>query len=92
MIKSRSLSKKLWGNIAVLVAFILVLIFCANTLQTIQWNNTNEMGAALVKNYSAAEEHRISTFRRSWTSAGATWSSGRPWGPTPRSCGAVCGR
>lgn len=61
MRKKKSLAKKMWSNIVILVMFILVIIFCTNILRSILWKNTNEMGLSLVKNYSSAEEQSINT-------------------------------
>lgn len=61
MSRRKSLSGKLWGNIMILAVFVLVLIYCTHVLQDILCENTNEMGLALVKNYSSAEEQNIRT-------------------------------
>lgn len=59
--RKKMLAKKLWSNIIILVAFIVALICCASILRNILWENTNEMGLSLVKNYSSAEEQNIKT-------------------------------
>lgn len=57
----KSWARKLWGNIIVLAAFLLVLVSCTYILQHILWDNTNEMGMLLVKNYSSTEAQSVKT-------------------------------
>ena len=59
--KKMSLFRKMRNNILVLGAFILVIVFCAMILRDTLWRNTNQMGLALVENYTAAEESSIRT-------------------------------
>ncbi|MCM1119724.1 MAG: response regulator [bacterium] len=59
--KKKTLAGKVGSNIVILVVFILVIIFCMGILRDNLWKNANEMGLALVKNYSAAEEKNINT-------------------------------
>ena len=59
--KRRSLSKRLWGNVLIFAAFVLTLVHCANILQGILWQNANEIGLSLVKNYSFVQEQHIKT-------------------------------
>lgn len=58
----KSLARKVVGNVAILATFILLIIVCTIILRRIIWENTNKMGLALVKNYSAAEEQNINAF------------------------------
>ena len=62
MRKKKSLVRKIWRNIIIFLIFILVIIYCTNILNKILWENTNEMGLSLVKNYSSTEEQSINTF------------------------------
>ena len=59
--KEKSLIKKMRNNILVLVSFILVVVFCTLVLRETLWTNTNQMGLALVENYTGAEESGIRT-------------------------------
>lgn len=59
--KRRSLSKRLWSSVLIFAAFVLTLLLCANILQGILWQNANEMGLSLVKNYSFVQEQHIKT-------------------------------
>ena len=52
---------KIGGNIAILVLFIVAIVYCTGLLRSILLKNTNEMGMALVKNYSAAQEQSLDT-------------------------------
>lgn len=61
MSRKKLSSGKLWTNIIILAAFMLVLISCANILRSILWKNTNEMGLSLVRNYSSVEEQNMKT-------------------------------
>ena len=60
-IKDMSLIKKMRNNILVLGAFILVVVFCTIILRQTLWNNTNQMGLALVENCTSSEESGIRT-------------------------------
>ncbi len=55
------LIKKLWFNTMILAASMLVIIGCATVLHNILWENTNEMGLSLVRNYSSVEERNMKT-------------------------------
>ncbi len=57
--KKKSLSRRLWTNIMLLLAFVSAIICCAAILRNILWESANEMGFSLVKNYSSAEEQNI---------------------------------
>lgn len=59
--KQRTISRKLWRNLIILAAFVMMLAFCANILQTILQENANKMGLALVRNYSSTEEQNLKT-------------------------------
>lgn len=59
--KEKSLIKKMRNNILVLGSFILVVVFCTLVLRETLWTNTNQMGLALVENYTGAEESGIRT-------------------------------
>lgn len=61
MNRKKSLIRKLFNNIIIFVAFVLILICCTIILQNILWKNTNKMGLSLVKNDSSAEEMSIKT-------------------------------
>ncbi len=60
-IKDVSLIKKMRNNILVLSAFILVVVFCTIILRQTLWDNTNQMGLALVENCTSSEESGIRT-------------------------------
>lgn len=60
-IKKISLLRKMRNNILVLGAFILVVVFCTIILRETLWSNTNQMGLALVENYTSSEESGIRT-------------------------------
>lgn len=51
--------KKLWTNLIIFAAFMLVLVGSAAMLGNILWRNANEMGLSLVRNYSSTEEQTI---------------------------------
>lgn len=57
--KKKAFVRKLWFNIIILIAFMSALICCAGILRGILWENTNEMGLSLVRNYSSAEERNM---------------------------------
>lgn len=59
--KKKSLLRKMRNNILVLGAFILVVVFCTIVLRETLWSNTNQMGLALVENYTSSEESGIRT-------------------------------
>lgn len=59
--KEKSLIKKMRNNILVLGSFTLVVVFCTLVLRETLWTNTNQMGLALVENYTGAEESGIRT-------------------------------
>lgn len=61
MNRKKSFAGKLWTNIFILAVFMLVLVVCAGILRSILWDNTNEMGLSLVRNYASAEERNIKT-------------------------------
>lgn len=53
--------KKLWTNLIIFAAFMLVLIGSAAMLGNILWRNANKMGLSLARNYASAEEQTIRT-------------------------------
>lgn len=55
----KSFVKKLWTNLMILAAFMLVLIGSATVLSNILWKNANEMGLSLARNYSSVEERNV---------------------------------
>lgn len=57
--KKMSLLKKMRNNILVLSAFILVVLFCTIILRQTLWDNTNQMGLALIENCTSSEEGGI---------------------------------
>ncbi|MCM1262914.1 MAG: response regulator [Butyrivibrio sp.] len=61
MDKKRLTVGKMWLNTIIIAVFVCVVIGCMIILRSILWENTNEMGLSLVKNYSAAEEQSIHT-------------------------------
>ncbi|MDE5938701.1 MAG: response regulator [Lachnospiraceae bacterium] len=60
-VKKTSLIRKMRNNILVLGSFILVVLFCTVILRQTLWSNTNQMGMALVENYTSSEESGIRT-------------------------------
>ncbi len=54
-----SLLRKMRNNILVLSAFILVVLFCTIILRQTLWDNTNQMGLALIENCTSSEEGGI---------------------------------
>ncbi len=54
--EKKSLFKKMRNNILVLSAFILVVVFCIVILRQTLWDNTNQMGLALVENCTSSED------------------------------------
>ncbi len=61
MNRKKILTRKIWSNAMILVVFILVVMLSTGILNRILWKNANEMGLALVKNYSVAEEQNVNT-------------------------------
>ena len=57
--KKMSLLRKMRNNILVLSAFILVVLFCTIILRQTLWDNTNQMGLALIENCTSSEEGGI---------------------------------
>ena len=57
--KKMSLFRKMRNNILVLSAFILVVLFCTIILRQTLWDNTNQMGLALIENCTSSEEGGI---------------------------------
>ena len=61
MSKKKSIIRKIWLNMVIIAAFVGIVIFGTNILQSILTENTNAMGLELIKNFSAAEEQSLNT-------------------------------
>lgn len=62
MSKKKPLVRRIRSNIIVLIVFVIIVGCCMYILRNILWENTNEMGLALVKNYSSTVEQSIDTY------------------------------
>ena len=62
MSEKKPLSRRIRSNIIILVVLVVIMISCTYILRSILWNNTNEMGLSLVKNYASSEEKSIGIY------------------------------
>lgn len=62
MRRKKPLARRIRSNISILIVFVIIVVSCTYILRSVLWENTNEMGLALVKNYSSAEEQSIDTY------------------------------
>ena len=62
MSEKKPLSRRIRSNIIILVVLVVIMISCTYILRSILWNNTNEMGLSLVKNYASSEEKIIGIY------------------------------